>query len=403
MTSSCLLRLDTGDLDLGVALAVPLAPPIPGLVLVPEDRDLRALVVADDLRVHRHTGQCLRVGRDGLAVDHEHRRERDRGTDFAIKAIDVDDISDGDLLLVTAAADDRVHRGLTLSLGLFGRARLARVSRHAGWGAVRADALGYGLSHRLVKLAAFTLVLGFRATGFRATGRALSAATAPGRRLGRFGLLLELTGLLLGLLGLLFRLLGLLIGFGLHGGAVVTRRGHPVRRRRLARAGRRFELGHHDLRALLLRRLLGLALAATLVRAVGLARAVAVAVAMAVAGLRRAGLDRVVVHQNAAALAVRTRLAERLEQTGTDAFTGHLDQAQRRHLGHLMFRPVAAEALDQATQHQVAVRFEHHVDEVDDDDAADVAQPQLPDDLFGRLEVVLGDRLFEVAPGPGEL
>ena len=38
--------------------------------------------------------------------------------------------------------------------------------------------------------------------------------------------------------------------------------------------------------------------------------------------------------------------------------------------------------------HQVAVALEHHVDEVDDDDAADVAQSQLADDLLGGLEVV---------------
>ena len=46
---------------------------------------------------------------------------------------------------------------------------------------------------------------------------------------------------------------------------------------------------------------------------------------------------------------------------------------------------------------------EDHVDEVDDDHAADVAQPELADDLLGGLEVVAGDRLLEVAAGAGEL
>ena len=36
-----------------------------------------------------------------------------------------------------------------------------------------------------------------------------------------------------------------------------------------------------------------------------------------------------------------------------------------------------------------------HVDEVDDDDPADVAQPQLAGDLLGRLEVVAEDGLLE--------
>ena len=39
-----------------------------------------------------------------------------------------------------------------------------------------------------------------------------------------------------------------------------------------------------------------------------------------------------------------------------------------------------------------------HVDEVDDDDAADVAQPELAGDLLGRLEVVPEHRLLEARP-----
>ena len=64
---------------------------------------------------------------------------------------------------------------------------------------------------------------------------------------------------------------------------------------------------------------------------------------------------------------------------------------------------VATQALDQPAEHEVAVGLEHHVDEVDDDDAADVAEPELADDLLGRLQVVLGDRLLEVAARAGEL
>src|SRR5699024_9386437 len=56
-------------------------------------------------------------------------------------------------------------------------------------------------------------------------------------------------------------------------------------------------------------------------------------------------------------------------------------------------------ALDQPPQHEVAVGLEHHVDEVDDDDAADVAQPQLTHDLLGGFEVVLRDGLLEGPAG----
>ncbi len=47
--------------------------------------------------------------------------------------------------------------------------------------------------------------------------------------------------------------------------------------------------------------------------------------------------------------------------------------------------------------HGVAVARARHVDEVDHDDPADVAQAQLVDDLLGRLEVGLGDRVLEAA------
>ena len=100
---------------------------------------------------------------------------------------------------------------------------------------------------------------------------------------------------------------------------------------------------------------------------------------------------------HAAAVAVLARLGEDLEQALADPLAGHLDQAQRGDLGDLVLGAVAAQALEQPAQHEVAVALQHHVDEVDDDDAAEVAQPQLADDLLGRLEVVLGDGLLEVA------
>src|SRR3954451_4606106 len=96
-------------------------------------------------------------------------------------------------------------------------------------------------------------------------------------------------------------------------------------------------------------------------------------------------------------------LAERLNEPEAELLAGHLDEPEARDLGHLVLRAVAAQALDNAPQHEVAVALEHHVDEVDDDDAADVAQPQLTHDLFCRLEVVLGDGLFEIATRADEL
>ena len=68
-----------------------------------------------------------------------------------------------------------------------------------------------------------------------------------------------------------------------------------------------------------------------------------------------------------------------------------------------MASPVTGQRLGEPSQHQVAVGLEDHVDEIDDDHAADVAQPHLAHDLLGRFEVVPGHRLLEVATRTGEL
>ena len=68
-----------------------------------------------------------------------------------------------------------------------------------------------------------------------------------------------------------------------------------------------------------------------------------------------------------------------------------------------MLGAVAAKALEQTSKDEVSVALEHHVDEVDDDDSADVAQTKLSDDLFGCLDVVACDRLLEVATLANEL
>ena len=51
----------------------------------------------------------------------------------------------------------------------------------------------------------------------------------------------------------------------------------------------------------------------------------------------------------------------------------------------------------QLGQHRLPVLLGLHVDEVDDDDAAQVAQPQLPGNGLRRFQVVLENRVIEVA------
>src|SRR3954468_17922378 len=66
-------RLDGGDLDLGLVLAVTLALAVAGLVLELHDGDLGALVGADQLGGHADLGRRLGVAGHGLAVNEEKR------------------------------------------------------------------------------------------------------------------------------------------------------------------------------------------------------------------------------------------------------------------------------------------------------------------------------------------
>ena len=113
-------------------------------------------------------------------------------------------------------------------------------------------------------------------------------------------------------------------------------------------------------------------------------------------------LDGVLVDDEPAAATLLALRGEGLDETLADALAGHLYQAEARDLRDLVTGAVAAEALDQAAQDEVSVRLEDHVDEVDDDHAADVTQAQLADDLLGGLDVVAGDGLLERAAGAGE-
>ena len=127
---------------------------------------------------------------------------------------------------------------------------------------------------------------------------------------------------------------------------------------------------------------------------------------MAVDVIRRATAttaQRLIVNHQATTGTLLTGLREDLKQTGTQALTGHLNQTQRSHLSHLMLGTVTTQALNQATQNQVTVRLKHHVNEVNDDNAADIAQTQLTDNLLSSFQVVLGDSLFQVAAATGEL
>ena len=126
-------------------------------------------------------------------------------------------------------------------------------------------------------------------------------------------------------------------------------------------------------------------------------------VSRALVGACVAPLDGIRVDDVPASLARLAHGRESLDEPLPDPLAGHLDEAERRDFGDLVARAVAPKAFDEPAKDELAVGLQHHVDEVDDDDPADVAQTKLTDDLLGRLEVVPRHRLLKGAPGACEL
>src|SRR4051794_39303155 len=82
------------------------------------------------------------------------------------------------------------------------------------------------------------------------------------------------------------------------------------------------------------------------------------------------------VDHEPAPVAVRARRRERLHQALGDPLAGHLDQTELGDREHLGAGLVPGERLPERLLDRFAVVTDLHVDEVDDDDAADVAQPE---------------------------
>ena len=118
--------------------------------------------------------------------------------------------------------------------------------------------------------------------------------------------------------------------------------------------------------------------------------------------IRAAQQDGIVVDDEPATMALATWRREGLNQAPAQPLTGDLNKAQGRHFTQLMAGSVLGQSFTEPAEHQFLVFFQHHVDEVDDDHAADVTQPHLTDDLVSGFEVVAGHGFFEAAARAGE-
>src|SRR5206468_2312871 len=97
-----------------------------------------------------------------------------------------------------------------------------------------------------------------------------------------------------------------------------------------------------------------------------------------------------------AAAAIRAGLRQRALQRLPHALAGHLDQAELRDLQDLRLRSILLDLVLQRLEEPRAIAAVLHVDEVENDDPAEVAEANLANDFFRRLEVGSEDRLLEI-------
>ena len=108
---------------------------------------------------------------------------------------------------------------------------------------------------------------------------------------------------------------------------------------------------------------------------------------------RRARLD------HGAPGAVRTRLGEDALEALLHALARDDDEAEVRDLQRLRRRAILPQLLLDGLEDLQPVLLLFHVDEVEHDDAAEIAQPDLPHDLLHGFEVRLENRVLEAAGG----
>ena len=106
--------------------------------------------------------------------------------------------------------------------------------------------------------------------------------------------------------------------------------------------------------------------------------------------------SQALVEDDASPIAVGAGGRDRLDQAFGDPLSRHLHETQLLDVENLGSGLVASQRPAQLGADRFAVALRLHVDEVDDDNAANIAEPKLVRYLFGGLEVVLEHGLFKV-------
>ncbi len=84
-------------------------------------------------------------------------------------------------------------------------------------------------------------------------------------------------------------------------------------------------------------------------------------------------------------------------QRRAQALTRHFEQAEAGNMANLNTRPVLTHRFTQTVFYRALVTYRRHIDKVDNDQAAQVAQTQLAGNLIGRFQVGIKRRFFDIA------
>ena len=95
-------------------------------------------------------------------------------------------------------------------------------------------------------------------------------------------------------------------------------------------------------------------------------------------------------------IAVGTGTFEGIPNAAAGLFSGKLHQPQVGKAEHMRADMILLHGVLQSLKHQIPICFPIHVDKVDDDDAADIPEPQLHGDLLRRLAVGVGDGALQI-------
>jgi len=105
--------LDAGYFEDSQRLAVALTLLVTGFVFVFQDLDLRAFGLLDDFGADAHFGKLVCAGGYFGTVHEQDRGEGHGRTWLTLDLLDLDEVTFGNLVLLSAGLDDRVHRRAT--------------------------------------------------------------------------------------------------------------------------------------------------------------------------------------------------------------------------------------------------------------------------------------------------